>query len=64
MNSRPKLLLVDDSVSIIEVVAGILSVDHEVRFATSGAKALQMIQSGQVPDIILLDVMMPEMDGY
>jgi PAS domain S-box-containing protein len=64
MNSRPKLLLVDDSVSIIEVVAGILSVDHEVRFATSGAKALQMIQSGQVPDMILLDVMMPEMDGY
>lgn len=64
MNPRSKLLLVDDSVSIIEVVAGILSNEYDVRFATSGAKALQIIQSGHVPDMILLDVMMPGMDGY
>ena len=64
MNSRSKLLLVDDSVSIIEVVAGILSNEYDVRFATAGAKALKIIQAGHVPDMILLDVMMPGMDGY
>ncbi|MDP2417316.1 MAG: SpoIIE family protein phosphatase, partial [Hydrogenophaga sp.] len=64
MNSRPKLFLVDDSISIIEVVAEILSIDHEVRFSTSGVKALQLLKSGYEPDMILLDVMMPGMDGY
>lgn len=64
MTSRPKLLLVDDSVSNIEVLAEILSVDHDVRFATSGLKALQMLKTGHKPDLLLLDVMMPGMDGY
>lgn len=64
MQFKNKLLLVDDSISIIEVMAGILSEQYDVRFATSGVKALKIIQAGNIPDMILLDVMMPGMDGY
>ncbi|MBF0625616.1 MAG: PleD family two-component system response regulator [Magnetococcales bacterium] len=59
----PKILIVDDVPSNIEVLHQALSGDYEVLFATNGPDALT-IAGVEKPDLILLDVMMPEMDGY
>lgn len=58
-----KILAVDDNPKNLKVIAALLSEnDFEVHFATSGREALQMI-SGTEYDLILLDIMMPELDG-
>jgi phosphoserine phosphatase RsbU/P len=61
---RKTLLLVDDAPANIQVANSILKDDYRVRVATSGAKALELVQAKPAPDLILLDVEMPEMDGY
>ncbi|SHO54515.1 response regulator [Vibrio quintilis] len=58
------VLVVDDTSDNIDVISGILRSDYKVKAALSGQKALKIAQSTPAPDIILLDVMMPEMDGY
>jgi sigma-B regulation protein RsbU (phosphoserine phosphatase) len=64
-NGEKKLVLVvDDAPANLQVVHSILKADFKVRVATSGAKALDLIKAEPHPDLILLDVMMPEMDGY
>lgn len=63
--SRPTVLLVDDVTDNIEVLAGLLQEDYRVQAAKSGPIALKMIEtSSHIPDLILLDVMMPGMDGF
>lgn len=58
------VLVVDDVPANVRLLAGILKVEgFEVASATSGAEALEVIE-GQRPDVVLLDVMMPEMDGF
>jgi signal transduction histidine kinase len=59
----PKLLLVDDQPLNIQTLFPIFSADHEVFMATSGEQALKVCASRR-PDLILLDVMMPDMDGH
>ena len=61
---RKTLLLVDDAPANIQVANAILKDDYRVRVATSGAKALELVKAKPAPDLILLDVEMPEMDGY
>jgi diguanylate cyclase (GGDEF)-like protein len=63
VNTRQTVLIVDDAVANIEILNGILSPDFDVLFATGGTDALE-IAKNQNPDMILLDVVMPEMDGY
>jgi len=58
------VLIVDDAPANIQVVRSILKDDFKIRVATSGAKALDMVKAKPYPDLILLDVTMPEMDGY
>ena len=58
------VLVVDDNQANIDVLKGILSDHYTVRVATSGRLALKAVFSQKPPDLILLDVMMPEMDGY
>ena len=58
------LLVVDDNPSHIHVVHSILKDDYKIRIATNGAKALDLAKVKPFPDLILLDVMMPDMDGY
>ncbi|MCV6587723.1 MAG: response regulator [Marinobacterium sp.] len=60
---KPSVLIVDDTPENIDVLKGVLADDYRIRVATNGRIALQ-IAAKQMPDIILLDVMMPEMDGY
>jgi two-component system, chemotaxis family, chemotaxis protein CheY len=58
------ILVVDDDPAIREVVADILEMsDYRVKTATNGAEALEHMQV-EVPDAVLLDLMMPIMDGW
>jgi serine phosphatase RsbU (regulator of sigma subunit) len=58
------LLLVDDDSENVQVVHSILKDRYKIRVATNGAKALELAKVEPLPDLILLDVMMPQMDGY
>lgn len=59
-----KILIVDDLPDNIEVLIAALDDAHDVRFATSAAEMHDMLTKGYHPDVILLDVMMPEVDGF
>lgn len=63
MTKRQRILVVDDEPTNIEVLADIFDDDYEILFATEGGKALEIAATAQ-PDVILLDVMMPIMDGH
>lgn len=58
------VLVVDDTRENLRVIGESLSPRYRVRVANSGERALQVANSDPRPDLILLDVMMPEMDGY
>jgi len=58
------VLVVDDAPANLQIVNSILKEDYKIRIATSGAKASDLVKVKPPPDLILLDVMMPEMDGY
>ena len=65
MNEQKKtVLVVDDTPANIQIVNSILKDIYKVRIATDGAKALALVKVSPPPDLILLDVMMPGMDGY
>ena len=63
IESRPKILVVDDIPSNVHVLSRILKDDYDIYFATDGMKALDLVQA-RLPDLVLLDIMMPGMDGY
>ncbi len=58
------VLVVDDTPDNLTLLSGILKGDYRVLLATNGAKALEICSSEEPPDLVLLDVMMPEMDGF
>ena len=60
----PVVLVVDDVPTNVKVLADALRAEYRVRVATNGNDALRATQSEPVPDLVMLDVMMPEMDGY
>ncbi|BDI07855.1 HD-GYP domain-containing protein [Sphaerotilus microaerophilus] len=62
--SRPIILVVDDSPENLMVLGELLHGDYQVRAANSGATALRLAALKPLPDLILLDVLMPGMDGY
>jgi len=61
---RPTVLVVDDTPENIHVLSGVLQDEYSVRVATSGERALTAARTDPQPDLILLDVKMPVMDGY
>lgn len=61
---KQSILIVDDESSNISVLVEILNEKYNILVATDGATALEILNSGESIDIILLDIMMPEMDGY
>ncbi len=62
--SKPKILAVDDQPENLRLLVEILKHDYAIIAATSGEKALQLIQDGLEPVAILLDVLMPGLNGF
>jgi len=60
---RAKILVVDDIKQNLDVIKGLLSDSYNLMAATNGVMALKVARSNH-PDLILLDIMMPDMDGY
>lgn len=60
---KPRLLVVDDQPINIQVLYQVFGAEYQVFMATSGAQALEMCKKNQ-PDLILLDIVMPDMDGF
>jgi PleD family two-component response regulator len=60
---RPRILAIDDTPTNLLTLGAALEADFDLQIATSGAMGLAMATKAP-PDLILLDVMMPEMDGY
>jgi serine phosphatase RsbU (regulator of sigma subunit) len=58
------ILIVDDTPINLGVISGALKDTYKTKVATNGEKALAIASSEDKPDLILLDVMMPVMDGY
>jgi len=60
----PRVLVVDDAPEILSILLDALKDDYTVSAARNGLKALQLAAATPAPDLILLDIVMPEMDGY
>jgi len=63
-NGKQKILIVDDTPQNIAVLNELLRRNYAIHAATDGEKALKLARSEAPPDLILLDIMMPGMDGY
>jgi adenylate cyclase len=61
---KAKVLVVDDTADNLYLMSALLEDQYEVATAESGQQALDIAASDQPPELILLDIMMPEMDGY
>lgn len=64
MTNRPKVLIVDDEPANLRILGSLLQQKHlDVSFANSAAQALESLKY-RIPDLFLLDIMMPQVDGY
>jgi len=61
---KPTVLVVDDTPDNLTLMSGLLKDKYKVKIANNGERALKVAMTGTPPDIILLDIMMPVMDGY
>ncbi|SEI42367.1 Response regulator receiver domain-containing protein [Allopseudospirillum japonicum] len=61
---KPSVMIVDDSAADISFLFNALAEKYRVQIANDGKRALEIAQGPYRPDVILMDVMMPEMDGY
>lgn len=61
---RATILVVDDTPDNLQLLAGLFEEEYRVKLANNGEKALQICQSDTPPDLLLLDIMMPGMDGF
>ena len=62
-HNRAHLLIIDDSLGVIELLESILCTEYDIRFASKGPEGLDLANR-YPPDLILLDVMMPNMNGF
>lgn len=61
---RPLILAVDDSPDNLWLLSGLLKDKYRLKLANSGEKAMEIVRQDQLPDLVLLDVMMPGMSGH
>ena len=62
---KKRILIADDDKGIVELLKiGLEEMGYEVSFALNGVDAMQMALRGNMPDLIIIDVMMPRMDGF
>lgn len=62
--TKNTLLIVDDTPENIDILSSVLGQDYKIKVALNGERALAIANKVPRPDLILLDIMMPEMDGY
>ena len=63
-SEKPTILVVDDAPDNLLLMSGLLKDLYKVKVANSGERALKIVDSDSPPELVLLDIMMPEMDGY
>ena len=63
-SGRCTVLVVDDTPDNLSLMSDLLRTDYKVKLAPGGERALQIVAGESKPDLILLDIMMPDMDGY
>ncbi len=63
-NSRRKILVADDDLGIRMLLENFFSSKFDVTVKENGMEALRWMQTGNIPDFIIVDVVMPELDGY
>jgi CheY-like chemotaxis protein len=64
MSDNAKILLVDDEPAMLRYIRTLLEVDdYKVETASTGEEALQRVDAGMEPDLVLLDMLMPGIDG-
>ena len=61
---KPTVLVVDDTPDNLTLMSGLLRDHYKVKVANHGERAMKIATSDDPPDLILLDIMMPEIDGY
>ena len=61
---KPTVLVVDDTPDNLKMISGLLKDSYRLKVANNGAKALEIAGGAMAPDLILLDVVMPGLDGY
>ncbi len=64
MSRRDKILIVDDIPDNLDLLANSLGDEFDFIFATNGAEAIELALGNSPPDLVLLDIMMPGIDGY
>ena len=62
--AKPTILIVDDATTNIELLSELLGDEYSLKIAKNGQKALEIANSNNKPDLILLDLMLPEVDGF
>ena len=61
---KPTILVVDDNPNNLVLISNLLKQEYRVKVANNGEAALRIAGAVEQPDLVLLDIMMPEMDGY
>jgi PAS domain S-box-containing protein len=64
MSATETILIVDDHLDNLKVISNLLKPYYRIHIATGGSEALELLHTRLYPDLILLDVMMPDIDGY
>jgi len=60
----PNILVVDDTPTNLEIIGALLGGLYKIKAAISGERALKLLEDTKLPDLILLDVMMPGISGW
>jgi len=64
LEEKPIVLIADDAPSNIQLLAGLLKDNYQIKVATGGERCIELAQAEPQPDLILLDIQMPDLDGY
>lgn len=64
MQMKPKILVVDDDIIFLKMMETVLQQHYQVSLAKSGERALQLLKRDRRPDLVLLDIDMPDMNGF
>jgi len=64
LNHKPTVLIIDEEIVNLQILADILQEDYHIKIAKSGTKALEVLNSSSNIDLVLLDIQMPDISGY